>query len=145
MTDVDHAPATGHRILPHTADLIIEAWAPKRDECLAEAVVALRAGFVEIADHVSTRRRHFTLTSTSDDDLLVALLEEALYVLDAYAEVPTDTHLQPQADGDVAGWFDVADVADVVLVGSIPKGIARSGLSLFEADGEWRCTATVDV
>lgn len=81
MTHHDQTRGSGHRMSPHTADLIIEAWAPSRDECLAEAVVALRASFVDIADRVSTKRHYITLSPASDDELLVTLLEEALYVL----------------------------------------------------------------
>ena len=39
----------GHRTVPHTADLRIEAWAPTREECLAEAVRGLVDSFAVVA------------------------------------------------------------------------------------------------
>jgi SHS2 domain-containing protein len=34
-------PARGHRSLPHTADVIIDAWGPDQAACYEEAVAAL--------------------------------------------------------------------------------------------------------
>ena len=144
-TNSNQPSHTGHRLLPHTADVIIEAWAPTRDECLAEAVVALRDSYAEIVNREVTTRWQFNLAVAPDCELLVSLLEEALYVLDSQTQVPVQAHLEPRPGGGIAGWFDVADAADVLPVGSVPKGIARSALSFAEADGQWRCTVTVDV
>ena len=34
--------------MPHTADARIEAWAPTREQCVAEAITALVAGFAAV-------------------------------------------------------------------------------------------------
>jgi SHS2 domain-containing protein len=37
---------SGHRSVPHTADLRIEAWAPTRDGCIRQAVLGTVASFL---------------------------------------------------------------------------------------------------
>jgi hypothetical protein len=37
----------GHRTVAHTADLRVEAWAPSREQCIAEAVLGTVAAFVD--------------------------------------------------------------------------------------------------
>lgn len=132
----------GHRTVPHTADLIVEAWAPSREECLAEAVSGVVEGCVDTTGAVPVERRPFLLEAGSDEQVLVALLEEVVYVLDAFGEVPVATHLDP---GLGSGWFDVVGLEALPETGSAPKGVARSGLVLdHDAEG-WRCRVTVDV
>ena len=35
------SPVSGHRVVPHTADVIVEAWGASMLECMEEAVWAL--------------------------------------------------------------------------------------------------------
>jgi hypothetical protein len=35
---MEQRPESSHRSVPHTADALIEAWAPSREQCVAEAV-----------------------------------------------------------------------------------------------------------
>ena len=141
----DDATRAGHRTLPHTADLIVEAWAPTRAGCLAEAVAALTDSYADTSHAEPTRRHGFRLAAATDEQALVALLDEALYVLDALGAVPVETHLDTPGDAELSGWFALVDVDRVTLIGSVPKGVALSGLSLRHLDGRWHCTATVDV
>jgi protein archease len=39
---------SGHRLVPHTADCIIETWGPDRAACLTEALLGLLEGFAEV-------------------------------------------------------------------------------------------------
>jgi len=134
----------GHRTAPHTADVIIEAWAPTRERCLVEAVAALTEGCADTSHAVPTGKHAFRLAAGSDAQALVALLEEVLYVLDAHGQVPVTTRLTVDESG-LSGWFDVVDVSAVPTIGSAPKGIALSELAFDDVDGGWRCTVTVDV
>lgn len=148
MPSVDgDAIRAGHRTLPHTADLIVEAWAPTRAGCLAEAVAALTDSYADTSHAEPTRRHAFRLAAPTDEQALVALLDEALYVLDALGAVPVETHLDPLDPpvAELTGWFALANLDRVGLVGSVPKGVALSGLSLRYLNGRWHCTATVDV
>jgi SHS2 domain-containing protein len=51
----------GYRLLPHTADVVVQAWAPTRAACLAEAVRGLVAVFADTAGVVASRSVAFTL------------------------------------------------------------------------------------
>lgn len=46
-TGPGHSPH-GHRSVPHTGDLRVEAWAPTREECIAEAVRGMVASFADL-------------------------------------------------------------------------------------------------
>jgi SHS2 domain-containing protein len=53
----------GHRTVPHTADLRIEAWAATREECLAEAVRGLVGSFAAVAGVQPCRRASRPVTA----------------------------------------------------------------------------------
>lgn len=135
----------GHRALPHTADVIVEAWAPSRAECVAEAVRALVGSFADASDVAATRPLPVTLDPADDESLLVAALEEAIYVVDALGVVPVSVELEDAEDGGIAGFFDVADVSLVRGVGALPKAVAYTDLRFARDGGAWRCRVTIDV
>jgi protein archease len=135
---------SGHRSVPHTADLRIEAWAPTRDGCIREAVVATVESFLDTtsahADHARLRR----LTADRDDDLLVAVLEEVIYLLDTAGEAPLDLELQDVDDGvDVT--FTMADAGMLPQVGAVPKAVSLNELRFSHGQHGWRCLVTLDV
>lgn len=66
----------GHRTVLHTADLRIEAWAPTREECLAEAVRGLAESFAAVAGRRPQGRASRRMTAHSDADLLVVVIDE---------------------------------------------------------------------
>jgi protein archease len=41
--------ARGHRAVAHTVDVRVEAWAPNRETCMAEAVLGTAAAFGDTA------------------------------------------------------------------------------------------------
>ncbi len=133
----------GHRTVPHTADVALEAWAPTREGCLEEAVAALVTSVLDVSDAAPARRHPVHLDVASDREALALLLDEVIFLLDARDEAPVATHLE-LADG-LHGWFDVVDARTAERVGSVPKAVALSGLA-FEPDEQgWRCSVTVDV
>lgn len=135
--------SAGHRLLPHTADLILEVWGPTREEALAEAIRALAATYAEPR---GDRREAvpFTATGASDADLLVALLDETVYLADARGLVAIDAAVTASADG-VQGTFFAVTVDDVEVVGPAPKAVSRSDLVAGPDDDGWRGRVTVDV
>jgi SHS2 domain-containing protein len=139
-------PPRGHRVGPHTADCVIEAWAPTRPECLVEAMEALVEIFADIDPAAgATRLVPVSAERAADIDLLVSVLEEVIYVTDVLGSVPVRFHLAETEDGGVAGDMEVADSRDVVLVGPIPKAVSYHGLEMAERAGSWRCRAVIDV
>jgi SHS2 domain-containing protein len=138
----------GHRLLPHTADLTVEAWAPTREECLAEAVHGLVASFADTAGAEAARpgrRVPFACPPESDTELLVRVLDEVIYLLDVRDVVPVRVALMSAPGGGLTGHVDVVDRAAVRPVGPAPKAVTRHGLRLAPDAGVWRCTVTVDV
>lgn len=135
---------SGYRSVPHTADLRIEAWAPTRDECIAQAVHGAVASFADTSSagpgRVHTRR----LAADGDEDLLVAVLDEIVYLLDAAGEVPVDVAVDSGA-GTAEVRFSMADVASVTQVGAVPKAVSLHGLRLERGPGGWSCSVTLDV
>ena len=136
--------AAGHRGVPHTADLRIEAWAPSRDGCIRQAVLGTVDSFLDISSarpHRSLSRR---LAAGSDDDLLVAVLEEVIFLLDTVGEAPVDLDLQ--GGGGVAEVnFAMVDARTLPQVGAVPKAVSLNDLRLSHDDNGWRCLVTLDV
>jgi SHS2 domain-containing protein len=139
------APLSGHRLLPHTADVIVEAWGPTRDACLREAIQGLVEVFADVDGVVASARLPLTLPPEEGEDLLVALLEEVLYLLDTEDVVPVDATITEIAGGGLHGEFLVAPTGAVAQQGSIPKAIAHHGLEFRQQAGRWRCRVTIDV
>lgn len=139
-------PGAGHRLLPHTADTIVEAWGPTRAACIEQAVLGLVGTFAEPARGSTVRELRFDLGPTTPEELPAALLDEVVYLLDARGVVPVGVAFDAGERAGPTGSFSVVDVAEVEPVGAVPKGVARSDLR-FERDrsGRWRCRVTIDV
>ncbi|WP_175410507.1 archease [Streptomyces sp. TRM64462] len=134
----------GHRALPHTADVRIEAWGTSREQCLGEAVLGLVECFADVSDARATAVRRVRVPEESDDDLLAALLEEVVYRLDVHGEVPVDVEVET-ADGDLDVRLAVVSVSAVPVTGSVPKAVSWNELHMARDAYGWSCEATVDV
>lgn len=135
----------GHRSVPRDTDARIEAWAPTREGCVAEAVVAMVETFADIrAARPSDVATFEVPTEDTDEDLLVTVLGEVLCLLDTADVVPIRADLEPIEEGyDVR--FEVVEIDRLALVGAIPSGVSARGLT-FEPDGDgWTCRVTLDV
>jgi SHS2 domain-containing protein len=140
----DGAGGAGRRTAPHTADLLLEAWAPSRARCLEEAALGLVETFARPRAGAPTRRRALHRSADGDEELLLAVLEEVVYVVDAWGEVPVAVGISVDGKG-VDGWLEVVELGDVEVVGPVPKGVSRHELALTESDGTWTGRAVVDV
>lgn len=145
MVGAGREAASGHRCLPHTADVVIEAWGPTRVACLEQAVAGLVGSVADTAGASLTEPVPVRIEEEADDELLVLLLEEVIYAIEVLDAVPVAAELEELPAGGVAGAFRTVPVGRVRPVGAVPKAISRSGL-VFEADGRrWSCRVTVDV
>ena len=136
--------ASGHRSVPHTADLRIEAWAPTRDGCIKEAVLGTIESFLDTSLAYPKRTRRCRLTEERDDDLLVAVLEEVIYLLDTEGEAPVDIDLH-DLDGGVDVHFAMVDASTLPQLGAIPKAVSLNDIRLSQGRAGWRCAVTLDV
>ena len=136
----------GHRIVPHTADLRIEAWAPTREACLAEAVRGLVDSFAVVAAARPRRTAERRFLAGSDEDLLVAIVDEVIYRLDADGEIPVAVTVRPALEGGVILVLPLADVGEAEIVGAVPKAASLHDLYCApDPAGRWSCGITIDV
>lgn len=135
----------GHRLVAHTADVIIEAWGPTRESCMVHAVHGLVDTFAELEDAPVVRSVPFALAPESDRELLVMLLEEVLYTHEVLGVLPLEVEIVATDDGGIAGSFEVVPVTEAQAVGAVPKAVSRHGLQMARTDGTWSARATIDV
>lgn len=74
---------TGYRLLPHTADVALQAWGPSLEDAYAAAVRGLIAVTFDVRRIRRTAERRVGVTASTSDRLLVRLLNEVLYLQDA--------------------------------------------------------------
>ena len=103
----------GHRVLPGTAGCIVEAWAPSKPECLAQAVRALVGAFADTSSVVTTETLTLVLPPAPGDEQLSGLLEQVLELRALLQVIPVDIALAETDDGGLAGCVDVAALAVV--------------------------------
>lgn len=135
----------------HTADVVIEAWAPTRAACLEEAIAALAETYSEAnpraAPDVTRQRRRLGWRHDDADgeDLLADLLDDAITRLDCDGLVTVAAELTDAPDGSVTGELVVVPLEAREVTGASPKGVSRSALRLGPDDGGWSARAIVDV
>lgn len=139
-------PEAGFRQLDHTADIAIEAWGPSRAACLEAAVTGLVTSFAD-TEGTEPQRRHAVSFGPGDhEDLLVDLLDEVIYLLDARRAVVVDVALRDTETGGIEGTLALAPADNVRMVGAVPKAVTYHGLRLEQAeDGTWRSHVIIDV
>jgi len=136
----------GHRTVPHTADLRIEAWGQNREECIAEAVLGLVDSFAVVAGRLPRGQVRRHLTAGSDEDLLVTVIDEVIYRLDAEDEIPASVAVRPAPDGGAVVVLEVVPVAEAEIIGAAPKAASLHDLRCTpDAAGRWACGVTIDV
>lgn len=136
----------GHRIVAHTADVILQAWGPDLATCCEEAVAALVDVYLDaVTPDAVTRSRTVTVDAVTPADRLLALLEEIIFVLDTSPLVPIGATVRTDGD-ELTADLALADPSAVEPAGAVPKAVSRSGLELERgADGTVRCSVLVDV
>ena len=136
---------SGHVVLPHTADVIVEAWAPTRAACLEQLVRGVVGTFADTRGVTATREIPLELGAARDEDVIVALLNDVCYLLDADGLVVVDVSLDEEEDATFGGTFLVAPVDTVDATGAAPKGVSRSELQFAPEGGLWRAHVIIDV
>jgi len=137
---------SGHRGVPHAADLRIEAWAETREECVAEAVRALVNSFAEPGAQSPRRAAKRHVTGETDADLVAAAVEEVIYHLDTRGEIPVAVAARRAADGGIDLTLHLAGLDQVEVTGAVPKAASLSGLRCGrDESGRWSCAVTIDV
>lgn len=131
--------------MPHTADVILEAWGADFTACCEQAVAAL-VGIYADADAAKTvRTLSVNIEADTDEALLLDLLEEVIFILDTAGDIPVAAAVRT-SDG---GGFDVdlrlCALESIESTGSVPKAIARSELAIERTEDRVLCRFLVDV
>lgn len=134
----------GHRSVPHTADARVEAWAPTREGCVAEAVAALVDAFVDISQARPVASEDFRIPAGPDEDMLVAVLDRVVYLIDTTGRVPLSAEVSA-ADGGLGVRLGMADPQAVEVTGATPKAVSLHELRFAPDDAGWSCAVTLDV
>ncbi len=135
----------GHQVVPHTADVIMEAWGPDLAACCEEAVAGLASLYVDTAGGEEVDRRSLHLAPGRDADVLLDVLEEAIFTLDTAEGVPVRAEIGVASDGGLDVALVLADPATVAATGAVPKAVSRSELTVTPHRGGVRCRFLVDV
>ncbi|WP_399218499.1 archease [Streptomyces sp. SAJ15] len=122
----------------------MEAWAPTREECLAQAVRGVGESFLNLTGAVGVRTRDVVVRADRDEDVLVGLLEEVVYWLDTEGEVPVDMELTTVPGGLRAG-LHMADAGSLPVTGAAPKAVTLHELEFTRGPDGWTCSVTLDV
>lgn len=148
MSQPAASPAAGHQILPHTADLALEAWAPAKGACIAQAVRALVESFADLSAATPGERVTVKVEAVSDEDLLVRVLDEVIYQLEVHGRLPVEVSVEPRLAAQMGSpaevRFTTVPAAQAQLMGTVPKAVARHNLRFTRTQGRWRCHVTVD-
>jgi SHS2 domain-containing protein len=131
----DDRSTAGHRLVPHTADCIIEAWGSDRAPCLTEALCALVEEFAEVPDAAAPEVLPLGTGPGSSEEVLVTLFEDVIYALDVFSVVPVRFHLAETEGGGIAGDMEVVPADQVVIVGPVPKAVSYHELGMDEPLG----------
>lgn len=134
----------GHRLVPHTADLRVEAWGPTREECVAEAVLGAVESFVDAAQAGVPVVCDRPVEAATDEDLLVAVLDELIYLMDTTGQVPVGVVVESR-DAGAEVRFAMVDAERLSQVGAVPKAVSLHELSITGDVGGWTCSVTLDV
>jgi SHS2 domain-containing protein len=137
------AELRGHRSLPHTADVRIEAWGRTREECLIEAVCGLVDSFADVTGTRPTIVEYLCLPEGTDEELLLALLNEVITRVDVDGRVPVDAEAEV-VDDRVGVRLAMAELDEVQVVAAAPKAISLHQLRFATGPRGWACRIIVD-
>lgn len=136
--------AAGHRALPHTADVRVEAWGPTREECVAQAVLGAVACFADTSGAAAEEVATVRVPAADDEGLLVAALDELVYALDTTGRVPLSVEVAV-VDAVAELRFGMVATDRLTQVGAVPKAVSLHELRIGQEPGGWTCTVMLDV
>ncbi len=129
--------------MPRPGDIRIEAWAACREHCLAEAVLGMVECFADLSGVRPTAVDRIRLGEASDYDLLATLLDEVIFRLQVYGQVPVDVEAD-EADGGLDVRLATTALADVAITGAVPTAVAWDELRIGPDPYGWSCAVRVD-
>jgi SHS2 domain-containing protein len=100
--------------------------------------------FLDTSAASENHTRRCRLAEERDDDLLVAVLDEVIYVLDTEGQAPVDINVCDSKRG-VEVTFAMVDATTLPQIGAVPKAVSLNEIRLAREQAGWRCSVTLDV
>lgn len=132
-----------HRVRIDEGHLVLDAWAPDRAECVAEALHALTAGLRRPGEAISCRQITESLEAEPDAVLLAQALDLAISRVTGYEEVPEDVEVEEHPDGTTTLVMLMATQAELRYLPT--RSPTADDVVLARAGGGWSCHAVVDI
>jgi SHS2 domain-containing protein len=139
----------GYRFLSHTADVAFEVEAASRDEVFQEALAAFTDTLTEL-DRVEERlTRHFELSASAPDLLLVDWLTELNFAFETENLLFRRAEVRlTEADGEIRltaqAWGEKKD-DERHPIKVLIKAVTYHGLELAETQAGWRARVLFDI
>jgi SHS2 domain-containing protein len=134
---------TGHRLLDHTADLALEAWAPDEPALLAEVARAIAAILTDDAPIAAAVERSLSLAADRPDERLVVWINELIFaaVTEGFVVASADVVLRDDGlDARVRG-----EVGASARIATELKAATYHDLALERGPDCARCRVVIDV
>lgn len=132
-----------YEILPHTADIGLEARGPSLADVLGEAARGLAAIVLDAEPPASDRTETIRIDSTDLEDLLVQFLNECLYRYESRGELVVGANLKSVSPSGAEG--EVSVVLEPEAAGPPVKAVTYHGLVLTRIAGGWMARVYLDV
>ncbi|MFI6604707.1 hypothetical protein ACIBHX_51510 [Nonomuraea sp. NPDC050536] len=140
---MDQTTQPSHRVRIEEGHLVLDAWAPGRAACVAEALHALTAGVRWPGAAVPGEQITESLQAEPDADLLAQAMDLAIRRMTTFGQVPVDVEVAEHPDGTTT--LVMLMVAHAELRYLPTQSPAAEDVVLARAGGGWCCHAVVDV
>ena len=136
----------GFRLLAHTADMGIEAWAATRSGVYIQAAEGLSLLMFSKSRGRAICRQEVDLTAGDAAELLVAWLNEIVYYCDVFALVPTAFEIEQLDDQHIRGTIhgEPYDDARHAMERQV-KAVTYHQLELSRRENGWYARVYVDL
>ena len=132
-----------YEILPHTADIGLEARASSLPELLSEAVRGLAAIILDAEPPASDRTERIEIDANDLEDLVVQFLNECLYRYESSGELAVAATLKSVTPVRAEG--EIAVILDPDAGGPMVKAVTYHGLIVNRGANGWRTRVYLDV
>ncbi len=117
----------GHWSVPGVSRTRVEAWAPTREGCIAEAVAGTVESFAEVSGCAPVRYHRMTVPAEDDRQVLLGVIDEVLFDISNAGVVPVWVRLRVVRTGvelDVGG----VDTDEIRPSGRAPHSVSTHRL-----------------
>jgi protein archease len=137
-----HRAASGHWSVPGVTQVRIEAWAPTREGCVAEAAAATVDSFADVDSSVPWHFHQCLVPRQGSRHLLSGVLDEVIFDMRSVGVVPVWVRARP---AEVGVYLEIGgvDVDEVRRGGDLPRSVAAKGLAMRRTGHGWSASAVV--